>query len=74
MATIATEREHPHILIVDDDEEVRTALRELLSSVGLDATCFASTREFLDADLPRRPGCPIRFQGWLTRSSARRTV
>jgi FixJ family two-component response regulator len=59
MATIATELEHPHILIVDDDEEVRTALRELLSSAGLDATCFASTREFLDADLPRRPGCLV---------------
>lgn len=51
--------ETPHVLIVDDDEEVRTALRELILSVGLDATCFASTRELLDANLPRRPGCLI---------------
>jgi FixJ family two-component response regulator len=51
--------ETPHVLIVDDDEEVRTALRELMLSVGLDATSFASTRELLDAKLPRRPGCII---------------
>lgn len=49
----------PHVLIVDDDEEVRTALRELLLSVGLDVICFGSTRELLDANLPRRPGCLI---------------
>jgi FixJ family two-component response regulator len=56
--TIAS-AETPHVLIVDDDEEVRTALQELMLSVGLDATCFASTRELLDANLPRRPGCLI---------------
>ena len=55
----AAEMQRPHVLIVDDDEEVRTALRELLLSVGLNATCFASTRELLDADLPRRPGCLV---------------
>src|SRR5262245_31919592 len=51
--------ERPLVLIVDDDEGVRTALRELILSVGLDATCFASTRELLDAELPPRPGCLI---------------
>jgi len=51
--------EHPHILIVDDDEEVRTALSELFLSVGLDATAFSSTRDLLDANLPRRPGCIV---------------
>jgi FixJ family two-component response regulator len=51
--------ETPLVLIVDDDEEVRAAIRELILSVGLDATCFASTRELLDANLPRRPGCLI---------------
>jgi FixJ family two-component response regulator len=57
--TDAVDLERPHVLIVDDDEEVRTALRELILSVGLDATCFASTRELLDAALPRRPGCIV---------------
>jgi FixJ family two-component response regulator len=47
------------ILIVDDDEEVRTALRELILSVGLEAACFASTRELLAAQLPDRPGCMV---------------
>jgi FixJ family two-component response regulator len=48
-----------HILIVDDDERVRTALEELMLSLGYDATCFASPRELLDADLPQQPGCLI---------------
>jgi FixJ family two-component response regulator len=49
----------PLVLIVDDDEEIRTALQELFQSVGLDALCFASTRELLDEELPTRPGCLI---------------
>jgi FixJ family two-component response regulator len=59
MTTISPQTERPHILIVDDDEDVRTGLQELLMSVGIEATCFASTRELLDADLPRRPGCLV---------------
>jgi FixJ family two-component response regulator len=49
----------PHVLIVDDDEGIRLALCELLMSVGIDATCFASTRALIEARLPRRPGCLI---------------
>ncbi|HZP70724.1 MAG TPA: response regulator transcription factor [Pseudolabrys sp.] len=49
--------ERPLVLIVDDDEAVRSALRELVLSVGIDARCFGSARELLDAGLPRRPGC-----------------
>jgi FixJ family two-component response regulator len=51
--------DRPLVLIVDDDAEVRFALRELLLSVGLDACCFGSTQELLHADLPERPGCLI---------------
>ena len=51
--------DRPLVLIVDDDEEIRFALRELLLSVGLDACCFGSTQELLRADLPERPGCLI---------------
>ena len=51
--------DRPLVLIVDDDEEIRFALRELLLSVGLDACCFGSTQELLCADLPERPGCLI---------------
>jgi FixJ family two-component response regulator len=59
MDTTSAETERPHVLIVDDDESVRLSLRDLLLSVGLDASCFASTRELLDAELPRRPGCLV---------------
>jgi FixJ family two-component response regulator len=52
-------RERPLVLIVDDDERIRTALQELLLSVGTDSVCFASTRELLDSDVPDRPGCLI---------------
>lgn len=51
--------DRPHVLIVDDDLEMRLALRELILSVGMDATCFASTRELLEARPLRRPGCLI---------------
>ena len=60
LMTIDTDiTDRPLVLIVDDDEEIRFALRELLLSVGLDACCFGSTQELLHADLPGRPGCLI---------------
>jgi FixJ family two-component response regulator len=59
MTITADHTDHPLVLIVDDDEEMRSALRELLLSVGIDACCFASTQELLHADLPERPGCLI---------------
>jgi FixJ family two-component response regulator len=49
----------PLVLIVDDDEDIRDALRELLLSVDIDASCFGSTHELLHSDLPERPGCLI---------------
>jgi FixJ family two-component response regulator len=59
MITSNAETDRPLILIVDDDEEVRTALQELLLSIGLDASCFASPRELLEYELPDRPGCLV---------------
>jgi FixJ family two-component response regulator len=59
MSTAADNTDRPLVLIVDDDEEVRSALRELLLSVGIDACCFGSTQELLHADLPERPSCLI---------------
>jgi FixJ family two-component response regulator len=53
------ETEDPLILIVDDDEQVRTSLQELMYSVGIDAAAFATTRDLLDASLPDRPGCLV---------------
>jgi FixJ family two-component response regulator len=59
MSMVADNADRPLVLIVDDDEDVRSALQELLLSVGIDASCFGSTRELLQADLPERPGCLI---------------
>jgi CheY-like chemotaxis protein len=59
MNKVADNMERPLVLIVDDDEEMRSALEELLLSVGIDACCFGSTQELLHADLPERPGCLI---------------
>ena len=59
MSIAANNTDRPLVLIVDDDEEVRSALQELLLSVGIDACCFGSTQELLHADLPDRPGCLI---------------
>lgn len=59
MSMTADNTDRPLVLIVDDDEEIRCALRELLLSVGIDTCCFGSTQELLHADLPERPGCLI---------------
>lgn len=56
---VRTGEVQPLVLIVDDDERIRTALQELMLSVGIDSTGFASTRELLDSELPDRPGCLI---------------
>lgn len=55
----AVEAGRPLVLIVDDDADVRSALYELLLSVGLDSACFATTQELLRTKLPDRPGCLI---------------
>jgi FixJ family two-component response regulator len=56
-ATAAQER--PLVLIVDDDPAVRSAIAELIESVGLDATGFASAGELIEAEIPDRPGCLV---------------
>jgi FixJ family two-component response regulator len=59
MVKLKADTDRPLVLIVDDDEEVRTALQELMDSIGLDASCFASPRELLESELPDRPGCLV---------------
>ncbi|MDL2409229.1 response regulator transcription factor [Rhizobium calliandrae] len=59
MIALAHDTDRPLVLIVDDDDDVRGSLQELMLSVGLDACCFASPRELLCSELPERPGCLV---------------
>ena len=48
---------HQIVFIVDDDDELRSAVAELLQSVGLAVECFASGAAFLERDLTDANGC-----------------
>jgi FixJ family two-component response regulator len=47
------------VFVVDDDAGVRDAVRTLISSVGIRAETFASTREFLNARRSDGPSCLV---------------
>jgi len=47
------------VAIVDDDESMRIAIQDLLSSVGLKARSFASAEEFLLSGQQTEVGCLI---------------
>jgi len=47
------------VFVVDDDEGVRSALSDLLGSVGLGVQVFASATELLRSDLPQVPSCLV---------------
>ncbi|WP_185973753.1 response regulator transcription factor [Ferrovibrio terrae] len=55
----ATPPERPIVIVVDDDSDVRMALKELLESVGLEAACFSSVQELTKQPLSDRPGCIV---------------
>lgn len=47
------------VFVVDDDLAVRSSLKRLLQSLGLDAQTFASAYEFLGTSRPDRPACLV---------------
>lgn len=47
------------VFVVDDDQEVRDALRLLMESVGLVVETFASAPDFLERFDPNLPGCIV---------------
>lgn len=47
------------VFIIDDDEEVRSAMVLLMESVGLSAKAFISATEFLKEFDPKIPGCIV---------------
>ncbi len=47
------------VFVIDDDASVRSAIEDLLRSVGLDAQLFGSVDEFLNSDRPDVPSCLV---------------
>jgi FixJ family two-component response regulator len=47
------------VAIVDDDESVQLALRDLIESDGLPALCFSSAEQFLDCQARSKVACLI---------------
>ena len=47
------------ITVVDDEEPIRTALRRLLRSAGMDVDTYPSGAEFLESLATRRPDCVV---------------
>ena len=52
-------KEAPVVFVVDDDESVREAIRNLLESVRLPTRLFGSTEEFVKAQRPAAPSCLV---------------
>ena len=47
------------VVVIDDDGSVRTALKELFESVGLDVKSYASGRAFLEVGIPDDTSCLV---------------
>ena len=47
------------VAIVDDDQSVQNALKDLMESAGLSARCFGSAEEFLESDQRNQTACLI---------------
>ena len=53
------EETKPIIYIVDDEETVRKAMKQLIFSMGMDVETFTSGQEFLDSDFREQNACLI---------------
>ncbi len=61
MCPVATEAgsESSVVFVIDDDPSIRSALEDLLGSVGLNARLFGSVDEFLKSERPDLPACLV---------------
>jgi FixJ family two-component response regulator len=57
--TVPDKEAEATVAVIDDDPDIREALRGLLRSVGLHVQLFASVQEFLGTARPDLPGCLI---------------
>src|SRR5262249_59385485 len=51
--------DHAVVFVIDDDEDLRDGLSNLLRSVGLQVRAFASAMDFLNSNLPDAPSCLV---------------
>lgn len=51
--------EEPVVFVVDDDEDIRAAMRSLLASVGLRVETFPTAEDFLESRRPDAPVCLV---------------
>src|SRR3979411_1843265 len=49
----------PTVFVIDDDKAIRSAIKNLLESVGLRAEVFSTPREFLKEGHKDKPGCLV---------------
>jgi FixJ family two-component response regulator len=56
---VDAERDERVVIVVDDDQSLRTTVGSLLRSTGLQVLTFGSVPEFLEANLPAGAGCLI---------------
>ena len=47
------------VFIIDDDPDMRAAMRRLLKTVSLNAELFATAQEFLRRTIPKGPSCLV---------------
>jgi FixJ family two-component response regulator len=50
---------HAVVVVIDDDGEVRAALKGVLESVGLNVSLFGSAAEFLESTVPDTSSCMV---------------
>jgi len=56
---VDAKRDERVVIVVDDDQSLRTTVGSLLRSTGLQVLTFGSVPEFLEANLPHAAGCLI---------------
>lgn len=49
----------PTVIVIDDDQSVREALKGLFESVGLAVEAHGSVKDFIAADDPEKAGCVV---------------
>jgi FixJ family two-component response regulator len=52
-------QDQPTVLVVDDDDDLRSSLGSLLRSVGMQVRLFGSANEFLENPVPKTPCCLV---------------